>query len=79
MKTAFGLRKLRGAFQKWICQEFHAPITINVPVKFNPGEHPQGQPQDYARGTSDHTGDSDNSSSFRYHSDVILALQIVDI
>ncbi len=29
-----------------------------------------GRQQDYDRGTSDHTGDSDNSSSFRYHSDI---------
>ncbi len=29
-----------------------------------------GCPQDYNRGTNDHTGDSYNSSSFRYHSDI---------
>ncbi len=29
-----------------------------------------GCPQDYDRGTFDHTGDSDNSSTFRYHFDI---------
>ncbi len=40
---------------------------------------PQGHPQDYDRGTSDYTRDSDKSSSSRYHSDIILTLQMVDI
>ncbi len=35
--------------------------------------------QDYDRGMFDRTGDSDNSSSFRYHSDIILTLQMVEI
>ncbi len=40
---------------------------------------PPGHPHDYDRDTSDNTGDSDNSSYFGYHSDIILTLQIVEI
>ncbi len=36
-------------------------------------------PTDYNKSTSDHTGDSDNSSSFQYQSDIILTLEIVEI
>ncbi len=46
----------------------------DAPVKVNPC-----YPQDYDRGMSDHTGDSDNSSSFQYHSHIIPTLQIVEI
>ncbi len=36
-------------------------------------------PQDSHMGLSDHTGDSDNSNSFKHHFDIILTLQMVEI
>ncbi len=50
-------------------------MCCNVHVNVNPGSPPQA----YDRGLSNHTGDSDNSNSFPYHSDIIWTLQIVDI
>ncbi len=36
-------------------------------------------PDVYDRGPSDHRGDSDNGHSFRYHSNIILTLQMIEI
>ncbi len=41
-----------------------------APVKLNPVGHPLDRPQDYNRSTSDHTGYSDNNSSYWHHSGI---------
>ncbi len=55
--------------------------SCNAPIKVNSGGggRPPGHPQDYDRGTSDHTGDIDNSNSFLYITEIILTLQMVKI
>ncbi len=45
-------------------------------VKVNPGGGGRGGPQDYDRDTSDYSLDSDNSSTFRYHSDILQMVEI---
>ncbi len=49
-------------------------MHLSKRIMFGGGD--PGHPQDYNRGPSYHTADSDNSNSFRHHSD-ILALQVI--
>ncbi len=49
-----------------------------APVKVNPVGAPPGHPQDSDMGPSDHTGDSDYSNSFKYHTDIIMMLQMLE-
>ncbi len=61
-----------------ICTGFQWYLYAPVKVNRGGGGLP-GQPKDSDIGTSDFTGDSDNSNSVQHHFDIILRLQMVEM